>query len=370
MSGRADNPFTARAVVIGVVVAVAGFLLFLVASAYAPDFAPSKRGGANALSKSAVGYAGLIRLLEDTGKDVRTLRLGDDRSTPDLMVVTPTPDMDEDALDELLIERDGHPTLLVLPFEMIEPLPRHRGWVQRTGTTDIDLDLDPGAVGPNARVRIIRPGQPSSLEGDGVYPMLRNKQGAVILGEVRGEDLYILTDPRRLSNQGVATLPGAQSALSLLDEVRYDDETGTTFDLTLAGFSEGPSLLKLMFEPPFVGLTLCLLAAALLAGWSGAVRFGQPTADARAVPLGKRSLIDNTAALLRLAGRTHATGALYADTVRGQLTRSGGRGPLRLDEQRSERLDELTHAVATADTEAQLLHAARALNEFKQGVTT
>lgn len=365
MSGRADNPFTARAVAVGVVVAVAGFLLFLVASAYAPDFAPSKRGGANALSKSAVGYSGLVRLLEDTGGEVRTVRAGDDLSTPELMVVTPTPDLDEDALEELLIERDGSPTLLVLPFDFVEPLPRHRGWVRRKGTTGFGFNQV--LSGKDVRIEQGSPDQPSSLEGEGVYPMLRNKAGEVILGEVRGEDLYVLTDPRRLNNQAMATLPGARSALSLLDEVRYDEETGTVFDLTLAGFADGPSLLKLMFEPPFVGLTLCLLAAALLAGWAGAVRFGQPTADARAVPLGKRSLIDNTAALLRLAGRTHATGALYADTVRGQLTRPGRPGVARLD---AERLDELAHAVATADNEAQLLHAARALAEFKQGVTT
>ena len=363
MSARPDNPFTTRAVIAGLIAAVGGFLLFLVASAYAPDLAPSRRGGANALSKSAVGYAGLVRLLGDTGDVVRTARVGDALDGPELVVVTPTIDTAAEQLDELLLERDGKPTLLVLPFHQVEPLPRHRGWARRVGTNPDAAVLDRNGVS----LRTLAPDRPRSLEGEGTYPMLRDRAGAVILGEVRGENLYVLTDARLLNNAGLATLAGARGALSLLDKLRSAGEGGTVFDLTLAGFADGPSLLKLMFEPPFVGLTACLLAAALLAGWAGAVRFGAPAAEGRALPLGKRSLLDNTAALLRRAGRTHAVSALYAEVVRGQIARMGrgGSPPAGLD---GERLDALTGALAAVDTEARLLGAARALHGFKRGV--
>lgn len=370
MSARADNPFTTRAVVIGVAAAVGGFLLFLVASAYAPDFAPAKGGGGNALSRSAIGYSALVRLLQDTGGEVDTVRADGDFATPELMVVTPTPDIGGEALDELLIERDGAPTLLVLPFDEVEPLPRHRGWVRRVAADPhaaVLADHDGVALRPTTA------GQPRSLEGEGTYPLIRNRAGAVILGEVRGENLYVLTDARRLNNAGLATLAGAEGALTLLDQVRPEDARGTVFDLTLAGFGDGPSLLKLMFEPPFVGLTACVLAAALLAGWASAVRFGAPAAEGRAVPLGKRSLVDNTVALLRRAGRTHAVGALYADGVRGQIARArhgAAAAPLRLTDGDRDRLDELTQELTAADTDARLLASARALDEFKRGMTT
>ena len=370
MSAATGTPFTTRAVILGVAAAVGGFLLFLVASAYAPDFAPRQGGQAHALSKSAVGYAGLRRLIDEAGDGSSLSEAGTARDLDELMIVTPRTGTAPDELDELLLERDGGPTLLILPSAEVEPLPGHRGWVWRVTAEPYSLVLE-GRDGVS--LKQVKGSKASSIEGEQVYPIVRNKAGAVILGEVRGENLFVLTDADRLNNAGIATLEGARGALKILEEVRPADTPIVMFDLTLAGFGAEPSLLKLMFEPPFVGLTACLLAAALLAGWMSAVRFGAPAAEGRAVPLGKRSLVDNTAALLRRAGRTHAVGGLYAEGVRGRIARArhgATAAPLRLTEGDSAQLDRLTHEMATANTDARLLHAARALHEFKRGMTT
>ena len=64
MTARRDGggPFSRIAV------AVAGFGLLVVLAAYAPDWRNDERGGASALSRSAVGFAGIVALLR--GLDV------------------------------------------------------------------------------------------------------------------------------------------------------------------------------------------------------------------------------------------------------------------------------------------------------------
>src|SRR6185436_15439404 len=66
---------------------------------------------------------------------------------------------------------------------------------------------------------------------------------------------------------------------------------------------EPPGLLRLVLEPPFLAMTLALLVAALLAGFHGAIRFGQPRREERTIALGKAALVENSAGLIRLARR-------------------------------------------------------------------
>jgi hypothetical protein len=50
----------------------------------------------------------------------------------------------------------------------------------------------------------------------------------------------------------------------------------------------------------------------------GLVRFGPPVAEARAIPFGKRALVNTTARLLRRAGRLYGLGGRYAALMRGR----------------------------------------------------
>jgi hypothetical protein len=46
------------------------------------------------------------------------------------------------------------------------------------------------------------------------------------------------------------------------------------------------------------------------------VRFGRPVPASRAIPFGSRALVENSAKLLRRAGRDHRAGAGYAQMLR------------------------------------------------------
>ncbi len=70
---------------------------------------------------------------------------------------------------------------------------------------------------------------------------------------------------------------------ALRDDGAYQRRAGEViaFDVTLNGFARSRSVLKLAFEAPFVGATLCLVVAALLMGLHACARF-------RAVRRGER----------------------------------------------------------------------------------
>jgi len=86
--------FSPMVVLAMVLAGLFSFSAFLVLSAYAPDLRGGSDGGAHALSKSAVGFAGIVRLLRAEGDDVDiSRRLGADRDPAwSLLVLTPDAD--------------------------------------------------------------------------------------------------------------------------------------------------------------------------------------------------------------------------------------------------------------------------------------
>src|SRR3546814_10370833 len=90
----------------------------------------------------------------------------------------------------------------------------------------------------------------------------------------KNADLYILADPDLVDNFAFASRDKARGAALLLDAIGEDaNASGFAFDLTLAGFGGGRSLLRFAFVPPFIGITLCVIAAGLLALWQAWMRF-------------------------------------------------------------------------------------------------
>ena len=126
----------------------------------------------------------------------------------------------------------------------------------------------------------------------------------------------MIADPDLLSNQGISDVHQAAATLALLDWMNANDATTINFDVTLNGFGRSPSPLKLAFEPPFLAMTLAIAAAVLLAAWQATARFGSPRRRGRAIAFGKAALIDNTAALVRKAGRQAMLGSRYVDVIR------------------------------------------------------
>lgn len=377
MSGASAPAFTMRAVLILVAMAIVGFVSFLLLFAYADELRPAQNGGTHALSTSAVGFAGLADLVKQTRGNVRMVRREADLGDDVLLVLTPGPGTKPAAIKAILDRREGLPTLVILPKWIAVPLPGKPNWVRTTGVI-------PGSMAalPLSEVREVTVGSPPgealrTISGAGLETIYAAPDGAALAATVEDSLLTIVADPDLFDNQGLATREGAERAMDILDEIGAGG--GVAFDLTLHGFGRNPNLLKLAFEAPFLPLTLCVLVAALLAGWHAMLRFGPTALPKRGVAFGKGALADNGAALLRLARRRHRTGARYAALMRETAAASTG-APAGLSGDALDRyLDRLdpdgepfSHMAARAadapDTR-RLLDAARDLYQWKRTVT-
>ncbi|QPC93669.1 DUF4350 domain-containing protein [Mesorhizobium sp. INR15] len=324
----AQEPFSRKTLFWGIfasLLAAAGFFLL---STYAPDFRQPSEGGATPLSKSGIGYAGLAEWLDLTGEKPLMARSEDDLTSDLLLIVTISPGSDPAALDRILAVRQDLPTLFILPKWLTFPLRGHEGWEMR-------LERLPATVVNEWLGRIAKAklgvGESTvkqlDIEGHMVaapeemqwvaddHPLIAAGNGKAVLTELSGKPSYILTDPDLINNSGLKDPAKAAAVLDLIATLQHDSRL-VMFDLTLHGAGRKYDLAKLLVEPPFLALTLSILAAAALAFLHGLGRFGSPRAEGRAIPFGKRALVDTTAMLLRRAGRLQELGSRYATLMR------------------------------------------------------
>ena len=401
--GTPDGAFRLRTVAALLAVGVIGFLGSLVLGAYAPQLRLGHNGGAHALSNAAVGYGGLVRLAEATGRSVRVLR--DDRSFGDdeLLIITP-----ETGLVDVskALERAA-PTLVVLPKWDTTSDPDHGGWVRYQGLSSA-WNAN-GVLAPAHRLKIghhrsggrslltaaalpgsmrftaprplqvicgqtvVSTGAAGKRRTDRLTPLITDDAGNIVLGRFEGSALYVLADPDLLSNQGIKAEPQAAAALALLDWLARGTG-GVAFDVTLNGLGRGRSPLLLAFEPPGLAMTMSILAALLLAGWHALGRFGAPEPRERTLAFGKAALVDNAAALVRKAGRQARLGGRYADVMRERASAAFGvtarTGRAAVDEALARRggpprVSQLAAAATDARDTGELLTAAKALHEWR-----
>jgi hypothetical protein len=320
----------------GVVMALVGVFAFsalIVLLAFAPELRRGDDGGAQALSRSAVGFAGVAEALRLSGEPavVNRAALPAGRRSG-LLVVTPTPSTTRQAIEALSF---GGPVLAVLPKWLAAPDLIHRGWVTKAEVIDPTL-FEHGSIAAEAaltrRVGVARPAlrattspfadgatfaagpvdQLQVMTARGWLPVLIDGAGGTVLARDPQRPFYVLSDPDLLNTQGIKDIRTLATGLGILRTLRADDGP-VIFDVRLNGLGRERSVLRLLLEPPFVGVTLCLAAAVALAGLQALVRFGPVRHGGRAIPLGKSALVDNTAALVRLAGREHRLGGRYAE---------------------------------------------------------
>jgi hypothetical protein len=343
---RVFRPLTALLLVLA---GVFSFSAYVVLSAYAPDLRGGDDGGPHALSRSAVGFAGLVRLLQADGVPVEINRDGPAKRDPSWGLLVLTPDLNTTPADLSALAKANGNTLIVLPKWSTVPDPSNNGWVESVGLIDAaslntllgkDLPLAVARRTDNAPTQLVAaPGQ-----GSGVFPtgridhlqvfagggtlVLKAFTGETVLARVGGGgDIKILSDPDLLNTHGIADAQTAASAVALIEALRVGDAP-VVFDVSLNGYKHSPSLLKLAFEPPFLGATLCLLGAALLMALHAAYRFGAPERATRALALGKRALADNTAGLIRMAKREPHMAPGYLDLNRNAVMKALGAGRL------------------------------------------
>ncbi len=385
-----------------VLVGVFAFSALLVLLAYAPDLKSGEDGQAHALSKSAVGFAGLAEALRLAGQPVVINRGAFHASSrAGLLIVTPPPSADRKAIDALGF---GGPILVVLPKWQTLPDIKHRGWVAKAPLLDgaaftrgfpgfqVGLGREAGVARPRLRALIapfdtraeLSVGPIDSLQtfrAPGWVPVIVDHAGQTVLARALDRPLFVLSDPDLLDTQGVKNLDTLATALLIVRTLKAADGP-VIFDVRLNGLSRERGVLRLLFDPPFLAVTLCLAAAAALAGFQAFCRFGPITSGGRAIPLGKTALIDNTAALIRLAGREHRMGGRFADLTADLAARAVGapRGlggealvafldRLGVSRHRSETLSELGIQARMARTPEGLVTVTRKLFQWRLAIT-
>lgn len=307
------NPLT---VLLVVAIALMSFGALLTLLAWGPDLQPKNRAGEHAYSTSALGYGGLVELLELRGETVNISRTPQALGSFDGLLVL-TPGNGYSKLEEHLpLYR---PTLVILPKWNGQADPLKREWYIDTdlgndgwATRMLKLFAEDGEIARIKAPNIIRTRYGSFtpvfeerlqlIQSDELETVIRAPTGA-LLAKVPDEDVYILADPDLANTFGLANSENARLILSIIETIQYEDGEPIIFDTTLNGFERSTNLLKIMLDIPFIGATLVLLFAMGLLGWGAMVRFGAPEREARVLALGKQALADNSAGLVSMTGR-------------------------------------------------------------------
>ena len=339
-----DHGFNPLVMAAMVLVGVIAFIALWALVALGPQLSSGNDGGGHALSKAAPGYAAIVDLLERAGADVELRRrVGTGSYDKTLLILTPALNSKPADIEELVRKQDDR-ALIVLPKWQTMRLPgqaRKPGWVGSGFAVTPGGALLPesvfGKVGvraPEAKAQIVParvagrsfsaylPGNAQVVEGEGIEPLIAGANGGAVLARSKHRDVYILADPDLIDNLAFSSHDKARAAALLIDAVGEDaDADALAFDLTLNGFGSQRSLLRFAFVPPFIGITLCLIAAGLLALWQAWVRFGPALKPARAIPISKAALIANSADLVRQARRELDGADAYVASQRGAIAR-------------------------------------------------
>jgi hypothetical protein len=347
-ASQADGGFNPRLIAAVVAIGVIAFIALWALIALGPQLSSGNDGGGHALSKAAPGYAGIVDLTERANAHVDLRRsveaAGGDADYGQLLVLTPTHRTNAAEVGALLDAARGDPVLIVLPKwiagrgngEGVRP-----GWVSGGFATPPPDSLLPqthlGEVVVAARRGKARavpamvaqrqftaflPDNVQTVEGAEFETLIAGPGGGAVLARSREKGVYILADPDLLNNLAFATRAKAQGAAMLIDAIAEDaDADGLAFDVTLNGFGGQRSLLRFAFVPPFIGITLCLIAAGLLALWQAWMRFGPALKPQRAIPVSKEALIANSADLIRQARRELDGAEAFVHSQRSAIAR-------------------------------------------------
>jgi hypothetical protein len=396
MSAKAegDDAFNPRAMMIIVAIGAVAFVAMLVLGAYAPDLRSGHNGGTHALSNSATGFSGLVRLAAETGRNPIIVRSDDQLSGEELVIVTP--DDGSTDLSNILQRRGPRATLVVLPKWDTSPDQAKSGWVRVSGLLPAEdpartlypatplyvhrqrghgAELKTVQFGAPPGLRFLAPAIVQTMSSNQLEPIITDSSGGIVLGKLKGHQFYILAEPDLINNHGIGDERQARAALVLLDDLNRTGSTSVLFDVTANGLGHSRSPLKLAFDPPFLAVTLTIFAAMLLASWQALVRFGPVQMRSRAIAFGKSALVDNSAALIRKAGRESHLGGRYADLIRERTIAlfhlPKGTDPDALGDRVEALNTKLSFASAAARAEAarnrhELLDAAQTLNRWFQ----
>lgn len=403
-AGVTAPAFSARTILALVAVGVVAFAGLVILGAYAPELRGSTDPGANALSSSAVGFRGATIMLKtlDTPAVVSRTPAEDLGASDALLVLTPTGEASADDLEAFV--HDGQ-ILIVMPKWAAARDRKRPNFVRKAGLDEFARPEVLAALKPFAprsqletrngvvRTALKAGGSPyaegtylplapidhlQTLSGEGWDPALVDDTGRMVLARSRSHPgVFVLAEPDLLNNQGIADLDNARAGMAIL---RTLGGGGVTFDVTLNGIVRTRSIGRLMLEPPWLAATLCAVAAGLLMGVHGLARFGSPRRPGRAIALGSRALVDNSAGLIRMARKEAKLALRYVELSKARVRRAAGIA--RAGETDEVRLKELAQRrgletpdafaaeAARVRTRDDLLALARRLHRWTREMTT
>ncbi|NQY98648.1 MAG: DUF4350 domain-containing protein [Henriciella sp.] len=337
------NPFSAitSAVMIGVGLMV--FIAIFALLGWSPDLANKNRAGQHPYSSSALGYGGLVKLLEADGQTVNVSRLASSLEYTDGVLVLTLPRYGLNRATEFDLENVSEPALYVLPKWSGFADREKPSWQKDTDLMDrrsvalvaqeFDPDIAIWRLRNPGRIRTPFGSQSPKFEHEmqvlesEVLETVIETPGGTLLAKLPGRDIYILSDPDVVNTFGLARSENARMALGLMDWLKYFPEQPVTLDATIHGFERSESLLRAIFDVPFLGATMIALATMLLITWGAFIRFGPPNREERVLSFGKKALAESSAGLISMARRESQMAPGYAQTVQRDLTKRLGLPP-------------------------------------------
>jgi hypothetical protein len=376
--------------------------------AFAPDLEKPTSDQANGLSRSAVGFAGLVELLNNSGIATRIDRDDKALTQPSLTILTPPALMTS---RELLAYPVDSPVLIVLDKWVAAPIPANTAWVERIAAYPAQM-MQAQIAAMNRKITLVRAkGDFHNLATEaapvarphltalpighieqvqtlkGVPALLAiNKQGLLVHAAnwnrrtppAARYPIYVLADPDLINNRGLADPVNAAAAVAIVRALRAGNGP-IAVDVTLNGLGKSPSLLRAVFAPPFLGATICALLAALLMGLHAAIRFGPAALVPRIFARGKLALANNSAALVKMMGREAAMAPRYVAAARTLVLEQLGARRLAPAQQQAlldtlqrdgEGFDQLAAEAAGARTGGDLLAVARKTFAWRRRITS
>ena len=358
----ATGAFSTRTGLALIAVGAALFMALLWMIGTGNGFGDTDNGGGHGGGKGLNGFAGLARLVGSAGWNVALARNDAAAASPGVLVLTPAADTAGKDIGRIVDRHRQHgPVIVIAPKWLATPVnPRspagRRGWVDLAG---VELPNWPGfldhvgarqwhsahggvlhwrgtglADGLAGRLpdgRAVEAGNGTDDAGRPLIPLVRIGNAgspapgpvlAATLADNRPYPLVLVFEPDLLDNYGLSDPANAALALRLFDRLSPGGARDVVFDLTLAGLGTRPNLLTLAFSPPYLGATMCLILAALAAGWRSFCRFGAARAAIREMPFGKTPLVANSGALILRARRLHLLGDPFIAASRDRIARA------------------------------------------------
>jgi len=334
------SPFSVTSVGLMLGIGILAFTAIFALLAWSPELASKDRAGDHPYSTSALGYAGVIELLEADGQDVSISRVASTLEYTDGVLIITIPRAGFRRLSDLNPRSVPEPTLFVLPKWSGRRDPSKPSWHNDTSTLSVraverilrkfDSDAD--------IYRLRNPG-PVTTEFGTFSPKFEHKMqvfnsdslesivetpGGTLLGKLPGTEIYVLSDPDVMNTFGLAQRENAMFTMNMINWLHVDVTRKVVFDATIHGFQRSENLLRAIFDAPFLGATLLAFATIFLIGWAAMIRFTPPIPDLQSVNFGKTALAESSAGLIEMSGREKPLTRPYKIALQRALVRDLG----------------------------------------------